>query len=95
MKFMAIEEELKPVDTVKDAALLKEEALVVWDLMQGGVLRESYFKDDIWEAVLVFECESKAAAEASLARLPLVREGYIRFEVMGLRPYTGLQRLFG
>jgi len=95
MKFMAIEEELKPVDTVKDAALLKEEALVVWDMLQSGVLRESYFKDDIWEAVLVFECESKAVAEASLARLPLVREGYIRFDVMGLRPYTGLQRLFG
>jgi muconolactone delta-isomerase len=82
------------VDVKKDAQLLREESRVVWDLMQSGSLRESYFKDESYEAVLIFESNSVEAVGKSLARLPLVREKYIRFDVYCLRPYTGLQRLF-
>jgi hypothetical protein len=55
-------------------------------------LREHYFNEEKC-AVLVLECESKAAAEMLLAGLPLVEQGLIAFELIELRPYTGYDRI--
>lgn len=95
MKCIAIEKELKAVDPVALAAILKEEASVVWSLTMDGLLRETWFKQDSYEAVLVFEAPDVDSVKQALDKLPLVREGYISFEVIGLRPYPGLSRLFG
>ena len=46
MKCIAIETELRAIDPVGQAKLLKEEAKFVWDLTMQGLLRESYFKKD-------------------------------------------------
>jgi len=73
---------------------LHVEALMAWELMQADVIREMYFREDRHEAVLVLECESVQAAEDVLNTLPLVKEGVITFEMIGLRPYSGLARLF-
>ena len=94
MKCIAIETELRAIDPVGQAKLLKEEAKVVWDLTMQGLLRESYFKKDSYEAVLIFESETVEAVREALNRLPLVQEGYIAFETIALRPYPGLSRLF-
>ncbi len=94
MRCLAIEEELKPIDAETMNDVLKEEAQVIWELYTEGVLREHYFKDESYLAVLVFECDSAKEVEELVARLPLVRLGYIRFDCMALRPYPGLSRLF-
>jgi hypothetical protein len=41
------------------------------------------------------ECADAAEAHRVLATLPLVRAGLIAFEVIPLKPYPGLARLFG
>lgn len=96
MKILALE---KAVPGVVAAAftpqLLRQEATRVWELQQAGGLREIYFRRDRSDAVLIFECADAAEAQRLLDTLPLVRAGLIAFEVIPLKPYPGLARLFG
>lgn len=93
MKFLAIERAVEGATAEKMRGLLIAEAQRVWELQQRDVLREIHFTAD-HDAVLVLECADEAAAKAALAELPLVRENQIRFELLALHPYTGLERLF-
>jgi hypothetical protein len=95
MKFFALEHELPGVTAAQfEPTLLKAEAARVWELYQAGVLREIYFRQDRAEAVLVLEYTNKDEAQAALDTLPLVKAGLITFELIPLRPYPGLGRLF-
>ncbi|HYO44011.1 MAG TPA: hypothetical protein VES19_12500 [Candidatus Limnocylindrales bacterium] len=70
------------------------EASRTWELYRAGVIREMSWRDDRNDVVLVLEAADTAAAEAVLSTLPLVEAGAISFQVLGLRPYDGWQRLF-
>ena len=95
MKILALEKETPGTEAAAFLPHLPAEAARVWDLQQSGVLREIYFRADRSEAVLILECADAAEAERVLATLPLVREKLITFEVIPLKPYPGLARLFG
>jgi len=96
MKILALEKEISGVAPATfTPELLKKEAARVWELQQSGLLREIYFRQDRSEAVLLLECADAAEAERTLAMLPLVSAGLIAFEVIPLKPYPGLGRLFG
>lgn len=73
---------------------LKPEASQVWALSQAGVIREMYFREDRYEAVMILECSSLDEAQAALNTLPLVAKGLIAFDVIPLVPYSGFERLF-
>jgi muconolactone delta-isomerase len=75
-------------------ALLRAEALRVWELTQDGVVRRTWFRDDRHAAVLLLEVADVAAARDVLATLPLVAAGLIDFDVVPLRAYPGLARLW-
>lgn len=70
------------------------EAARTWALYREGVIREMSWRVDRHDVVLILEAPDPAAAEAVLSTLPLVEAGAISFEVLGLRPYDGWQRLF-
>ena len=93
MKILATEKELKPIPKDKAEGILKQEAFKVWELKEKDLIREIYFNENHC-AVLILECIDKRVAKDILNELPLVREGYIEFEIMELRPYTGFGRLF-
>jgi hypothetical protein len=94
VKILAIEKEVP--GTLQDdyKPHLRAEAQRAWELYQLGVFREMYFDRETHSAVIVMECDSIDEAKEHLGTLPLVREGLIRFEVMGLEPYSGFSRLF-
>lgn len=92
MKILAIETELKKLNATTDSEILKAEALAVLELKQKDVLREIYF-DENHCAVLMLECSSKTEAEEILSELPLVKGGFIRFDIKELHPYIGFSRL--
>ena len=92
MKILAIETELKKLNTKIDSEILKQEALSVLDLQQKEILCEIYF-DKNHCAVLILECIGKSEAEKILSELPLVKNGYNQFEIKELHPYTGFSRL--
>lgn len=76
------------------AALLRAEALRVWDLQQSGALREIYFRQDRPAAVLILECRTVAEARQVLNTLPLVRARVIAFDLVPLAAYPGFARLW-
>ena len=94
MKIIAIETELKKLNAKTDSEILKDEARAVLELQQKEILREIYF-DENHCAVLILECANKTEAEKVLSELPLVKSGFIRFDIKELHPYTGFSRLIG
>jgi len=93
MKFLAIERSVDGASTETMRGLHEAEAQRVWELYLAGILREIYFTDQ-HDAVLIMECGSEREAREAIDTLPLVRERQIRFDLMALKPYTGLKRLF-
>lgn len=94
MKILAIEKDLDRWGEGDHRALLKAEAAAAWDLHQAGAVRELYFREDRHEAVLVLECADVGEAERALARLPLVAQGFVTFDLIPLVAYPGFARLF-
>jgi len=94
MKILAMGRDMPGLTSEDFAPHLKAEAARVWELYQEGVLREMYFRQDEPSAVLVLECLDAEEASAVLNTLPLVREALITFEIIPLKPYPGLSRLF-
>ena len=94
MKILATETELKKLNANSDEEILKEEARAVLELQQKDILREIYF-DENHCAVLMLECNDKNEAEKILSELPLVKNGFIQFEIKELHPYTGFLRIVG
>lgn len=94
MRILALEKEKAvPVGGIPESCL-REEALRVWELYQSGALREIHFRTDRSTAVLLLECRDAADAASILKTLPLVEKGMISFEIIPLKPYPGLARLF-
>ena len=58
------------------------------------MIRESYFRADQAEVVLVLECGSVAEAAETLSSLPFVQNKLIAFELIPLKAYPGFERLF-
>jgi hypothetical protein len=77
------------------APYVGEEARRVWELYESDRVREFYLRaDDQPGVVLVLECDDLAEAERLVAALPVLEAGLLDFEVIPLRPYVGLRRLF-
>ena len=94
MKILALEHELPEATADKFWVHARDEARTVWALHQAGVIREMYFRADRSEAVLVLECASVNEAWEVLTTLPLVQNRLITFDVIPLKPYSGIERLF-
>lgn len=92
MKFLAIEKELRELNSESDKKLLREEAESVFQLQQKNVIREIYF-DENHCAIIILECTDKPEAISVLEELPLVKNRYIEFQITELSPYTGFSRL--
>ena len=94
MRILALEIETAKASAADFQPHLVEEAKKVWQLYQGNVIREAYFRADRNAAVLVLECADVSEAEQALSQLPLVSAGLIEFELIPLIPYPGFSRLF-
>ena len=94
MKIIALEHELPNATAEGFQQYAKDEARKVWDLVQAGVVRETYFRADRSEAVLVLECQTVEEAQEALSTLPFVKNQLIIFELIPLKAYLGFERLF-
>lgn len=94
MKILALEHELPNATAEGFQQYAKDEARKVWELVQAGAIRESYFRADRSEAVLVLECSSVDEAREALSTLPFVLNKLIAFELIPLKAYSGFERLF-
>lgn len=94
MKILALEHELAGAKAEHFREHAVAEARRVWELTQAGLIRESYFRADREEAVLILECTSVLHAEQALSALPFVQNKLISFELIPLKAYPGFERLF-
>lgn len=95
MKLFALEKDVPGIsDSAFAGEILKQEAARAWELQQGGILRELYFRADREAAVLVMECASVEEARTILSTLPLVKNKLIDFDIIPLKAYPGFARLF-
>ena len=95
MKILALEIEVSGVrDEQFTVELLEQEAKRAWELYLEGTIRELYFTQDQYEAVLILECENAEEAQRVLDSLPLVKANLIGFKLLPLVPYDGFVRLF-
>lgn len=96
MKILALEVENYPVNWNEvEPVLLQSEAKRVFDLEQQDLIRNIYFRADTKSAVIEWEADSIDTVNQFLSDFPLVKAGFIHFDVFPLIPYTGLNRLFG
>lgn len=94
MKILALERENPGFLPEEMAPFLKAEARKVWELRQRKIITEIYFTQEDHTAVLVLDCHDAGTARLHLGGLPLVANGFIRFELHTLGEYTGFSRLF-
>lgn len=94
MKILALEHELPNATAEGFQQYAKDEVRKVWELTQAGVIRESYFRADRSEAILVLECQTLDEAQEALSALPFVKNQLITFELIPLKAYPGFERLF-
>jgi muconolactone delta-isomerase len=95
MKLLALEINVAGVpDGAFTDDLLRQEAARVWQLCQSGTLREIYFRADRHSAILVLECTNVDEAKSVISTLPLVQHRLIEFDIIPLKPYPGIERLF-
>ena len=89
MRILALEIETAKASAADFQPHLVEEAKKVWQLYQGNVIREAYFRADRNAAVLVLECADVSEAEQALSQLPLVSAGLIGPKVPVALPPPG------
>jgi hypothetical protein len=94
MKILALEHELSNAAAEEFQEYAKAEARQVWALVQAGVVRESYFRLERSQAILVLECPSVEQAREALSTLPYVQKQLLMFELIPLKAYPGFERLF-
>lgn len=73
MKFLAIEKELKIIDTNSKSVLLAEEERAVFELYKKGIIREIYFNENKC-VVIILEYELLEGSKEFLNLLPLVKK---------------------
>lgn len=94
MRYLCLSRRVPGADATRITALLRAEARAVWDLHAADIARDVWFDREAGKGVLILECADRAGVAAALARLPLVAEGLIDFDVHPLSPFTQLAQLF-
>jgi hypothetical protein len=93
MKLLAIGRLRQGADAYQIALRTHDEMRALWQLYRDGIVREMYSPGGPG-SVLVIEATARQEAEAILASLPLAADGVIDFELIELRPFSGLEVLF-
>jgi hypothetical protein len=73
---------------------IKAEAEAVWQNYSAEIVRSIYYIADMSGAVLLCEASDLEAMQAIAAQFPMAKAGVLRFEILPLKPYVGLESLF-
>ncbi len=83
----------KPTEAVLKQ--VKAEAESVWKLYAADKARSFHYLADMSGAVLMLNVQDLAEAEVIAGELPLVQAGFLDVQLLPLKPYTGIESLFG
>lgn len=73
---------------------VKSEAEKVWEYYAADIVRSIHYIADMSGAVLMLEADSLETAQSLVTKLPMAGHNVLQFEILPLKPYTGLEALF-
>ena len=85
---------LPGADQAKVFGTVKDESAHNWGLYAAGVFRQSWLFSDLSGAVAIVEVTSAEQAREIADSFPMAKAGLLEAEVIGLRPYVGIEELF-
>ena len=94
MKYLAL---LTPTSTAKRedfGPLMIAEEKIVWAAYCAGRLREFYIQPNPTVVSLIFEAPDRAAVDADLDLLPMMKAGLLDRRVVEMGPWQPLEALF-
>lgn len=94
MQFLLIARVAEGVSMEQVLPHVKAEAKAVWEKYSSEIVRSIYYIADMSGAVLICEAANKEAMQEIAAQFPMAEAGVLKFEVLPLKPYTGLESLF-
>ena len=94
MQFIVIAKVAENTPPEKVLPYVKPKAEKVWEYYAAEVVRSIYYITDMSGAVLTIEAENLENAQAIVAELPMAQQNILNFEIIPLKPYTGLDALF-
>ncbi len=94
MQFLAIARVSKDISPDQVLAYVKPEAQKVWEYYAADVVRSIHYIADMSGAVLILEAENLSTAEEIVTQFPMAKNDILDFEILPLKPYSGLEALF-
>ena len=94
MQFLVIARIAEGISPDKALPYVKPEAEKVWEYYAADVVRSIHYIADMSGAVLTLEADSLETAQAIVAKFPMAEHNILNFEILSLKPYTGLEALF-
>jgi hypothetical protein len=73
---------------------IEAEAKAVWQNYSAEIVRSIYYTADMSGAVLMCEAPTLETIQDITAQFPMAQAGVLKFEILPLKPYTGLESLF-
>ena len=94
MQFLVIARIAEGTSPDKALPYIKPEAKKVWEYYAADVVRSIYYIADMSGAVLIIEADSLKTTQEIVAKFPMAENNVLNFEILSLKPYTGLKALF-
>lgn len=94
MQFLVLARVAKGVAMEQVLPHVKAEAEAVWQKYSAEVVRSIYYITDMSGAVLMCEAPDLEAMQKIAAHFPMAKAEVLKFEILPLKPYIGLESLF-
>jgi hypothetical protein len=94
MQFLLIARVPEGVSMEQVLPHVKAEAEAVWEKYSADIVRSIHYIADMSGAVLMCEAPSLEVMQDIAAQFPMAKAKVLNFEVLPLKPYTGLESLF-
>ena len=94
MQFLVLARVAEGVGMEQVLSHVKAEAETVWQKYSAEIVRSIYYIADMSGAVLMCEAPTLEAMQVIATQFPMAQAGVLKFEILPLKPYTGLESLF-
>ena len=94
MQFLVIARIAEGTSPDKALPYVKSEAQKVWEYYAADVVRSIYYLADMSGAVLMLETDNLSTAREIVVKFPMAENNVLNFEILPLKPYTGIEALF-
>ncbi len=94
MQFLVIARVAEGISPDRVLPYVKPEAEKVWSHYTAEIVRSIHYIADMSGVVLMLEANNLETAQEIVATFPMAENNVLDFQILPLKPYTGLEALF-